>query len=203
MNIPERTEANHILQECLGHHPPAIAHAENAAFVAHCIAEKIPEVDPEDAYVLGLLHDIGRKFDLSVRHTIEGYYYMMELGYADVARICITHEYYETFWQESVTNSLHLNEVDKRTMQAVLGNSTFTLYDYIIQMADCLSHPNGICHLETRLVDLILRGKYHQNLPRKKLQQRWLYLFEIKKRIEEKMGESIYANIPQERFWFL
>lgn len=60
--IPTREQAEELLTEALPHNPgPWGAHSRTAA---HC-AEKIAAacgLDPEKAYVLGLLHDIGRRY---------------------------------------------------------------------------------------------------------------------------------------------
>ena len=50
--------------------------------------------DKEKAYVLGLLHDIGRKFGVyHMPHIYNGWHYMIELGYHDVARVCLSHSF--------------------------------------------------------------------------------------------------------------
>ena len=94
---PTREEAENLLMDAAECNPGAwVGHSKTAA---HC-AERIAfytGMDPEKAYVLGLLHDIGRKFGVSyLRHVSDGYAYMMSLGYDDVARICLTHSFYGT-----------------------------------------------------------------------------------------------------------
>ena len=51
-------------------------------------------MDAEKAYVLGLLHDIGRKFGVRhLGHVSDGYRFMMSLGYDEAAKICLTHSF--------------------------------------------------------------------------------------------------------------
>ena len=51
-------------------------------------------MDVEKAYILGLLHDIGRKFGVRhLGHVYDGYVYMKSLGYDEVAKICLTHSF--------------------------------------------------------------------------------------------------------------
>ena len=65
-----------------------------AARCAEKIAARCPGLDPDKAYVLGLLHDIGRWYgDGHLCHVYYGWKYMTELGYDDVARICLTHSF--------------------------------------------------------------------------------------------------------------
>ncbi len=74
MGYPDRQKAEEILREAESCNPgPWGNHSRTAA---HC-AEKITELsgmDTEKAYVLGLLHDIGRKFGVRhLGHVSEGY----------------------------------------------------------------------------------------------------------------------------------
>lgn len=54
----------------------------------------IPTREEAKAYVLGLLHDVGRKFGrCQLKHVYAGWQYMLQLGYDEVARICLTHSF--------------------------------------------------------------------------------------------------------------
>ena len=88
---PDRKEALELLKEAGERNPgPWTEHSLTAA---HC-AEKIAGyagMDAEKAYILGLLHDIGRRFGKRhLGHVSDGYSYMMSLGFDDAARICLT-----------------------------------------------------------------------------------------------------------------
>ena len=93
---PTREEAEKLLKDAETCNPGQwVSHSR---ITAHC-AEKIAEyagMDPDKAYVFGLLHDIGRKFGVfHLKHVSEGYKYMLSLGYDEVARICLTHSFNE------------------------------------------------------------------------------------------------------------
>ena len=64
---------------------PWVKHSINVGIAARNIAEKIPGMDAEKAYVLGLLHDIGRRCKFGFvdipTHVYEGYKYCMEKGW--------------------------------------------------------------------------------------------------------------------------
>ena len=61
--LPTREEAERILAEAGKYNPgPWVNHSRVAAHCAEKIAEKCEDIDPEKAYIVGLLHDIGRKF---------------------------------------------------------------------------------------------------------------------------------------------
>ena len=68
-------------------------HSRVAAHCAERIALYCKDLDPDKAYILGLLHDIGRKFGVRhLGHVSDGYSYMMSLGYDEVARVCILYQ---------------------------------------------------------------------------------------------------------------
>ena len=74
---------------------PWVGHSVNVGIAARMIAEKVPSMDPEKAYIVGLLHDIGRRVGIVniPTHVYEGYRYCMEKGWDEAARICMTHSY--------------------------------------------------------------------------------------------------------------
>lgn len=46
------------------------------------------------AFVLGMLHDIGRRVGKTdMRHALDGYYFALEKGYDMLAKICLTHSF--------------------------------------------------------------------------------------------------------------
>lgn len=64
--LPTREKAIELISEGLACNPELWGkHCLTAAHCAEKIAEACGDMDSEKAYVLGLLHDIGRKFDVS------------------------------------------------------------------------------------------------------------------------------------------
>ena len=60
---------------------PWVAHALHVAEAASAIAGAHPEMDGETAYILGYLHDIGRRAGVTgMRHVLDGYNYLHSLG---------------------------------------------------------------------------------------------------------------------------
>ena len=62
---------------------PWVRHSINVGIAARNIAEKVSWLDPEKAYIVGLLHDIGRRVGIVdiPTHIYEGYRYCMEKGW--------------------------------------------------------------------------------------------------------------------------
>lgn len=73
------------------------AWAEHSRYVAEAcknIASHCKDLSSEQAYIFGLLHDIGRYAGVSSeRHLIDGYRYCMERGWGKAAQICISHAF--------------------------------------------------------------------------------------------------------------
>ena len=131
---PGRIEAERILTEAEPLNPgPWGNHSRTAA---HC-AEKIAlyaGLDPDKAYVLGLLHDIGRRFGKRhLGHVSDGYTYMMSLGYEDAARICLTHSFNDKRL-ESYVGSVDTSEAETRLIREKLQEAVYDDYDLLIQL---------------------------------------------------------------------
>lgn len=91
---PSRSEAESLLYEAETCNPgPWGDHSRTAAHCAACIARQCG-LDPEKAYVLGLLHDIGRRFGKRhLGHVVDGFVYMTRLGWDEPARVCLSHSF--------------------------------------------------------------------------------------------------------------
>ena len=114
--FPSREEAEALLEEALPHNPgPWGGHSRTAAHCAECIAKASGGVlDPDKAYVLGLLHDIGRRYGKRhLGHVSDGYSYMMRLGYDEVARVCLSHSFNDQSLADYVTAPLEQDGIAK------------------------------------------------------------------------------------------
>ena len=94
--LPTVKEAKRELEAAAQLNPgPWIEHSINTGIAARNIAEKISGMDSEKAYVVGLLHDIGRRIGIVdiPRHVYEGYLFCEKMGWDEAARVCMTHSY--------------------------------------------------------------------------------------------------------------
>ena len=121
--IPDRAEAQRLLREAESCNPgPWGDHSRVAADCAYKIA-KAAGMDAEKAYVMGLLHDIGRKFGVfHLPHIYHGYHYMMELGYEEVARTCLTHSFSTPDFRTYI-GKLDVTEEQLREMKDQIGRA--------------------------------------------------------------------------------
>ncbi|MEZ4860414.1 MAG: HD domain-containing protein [Caldilineaceae bacterium] len=195
MAIPSLSHAQSLLAEAEQRNPGAwVAHSVNVARAAQLIAEQHPALDPERAYILGLLHDIGRRAGkVAMRHVVEGYDYMNELGFAGAARICLTHSFpYQH--PRAVFGQWDCTAADYERIGAALLSVTYDDYDRLLQLCDALALAEGFCLIEKRMVDVFLR--YAHNGVDPTVHPKWQQTFAIQRHFEEIIGCSIYQLLP-------
>ncbi len=188
--FPGIEEAEHELRLASELNPgPWIKHSINTGIAARNIAEKVEGMNSEQAYVLGLLHDIGRRVGIvSIpKHVYEGYQYATKKGWNSVAKICMTHSYPLMAKEFSCTPE---NEEEQIIKEYILSNVCDD-YDKLIQMCDSLAVDYGFCILEKRFIDVARRYGVWENSV-----NRWNATFDIKEYFEERMGCSIYSVLP-------
>ena len=154
---------------------PWTDHCRYAAMACRNIAAHCEGMSADEAYILGLLHDIGRYEGVyAAKHLIKGYRYCMERGWEKPAQICITHE----FMIQDIRKAggpMDVSEEDYRFIEEFLQNVRYDDYDRLVQLCDALALPTGFCILEKRFVDVALRyGIYPATL------ERWKKVLEIK-----------------------
>lgn len=187
MAFPTIYEAEELLKEAEEVNPGDwVLHNRVTAGCARGIADKCKDIDTQKAYVLGLLHDIGRITGVcDLKHTIAGYKYMLEKGYDDSARICLTHSFpYKKV--DSYNGFNDCNDEETAFIQEYINETDYDDYDRLIQLCDAISFPSGPCHIEKRLVDVVMRRGFNDLTILK-----WKEYFKIKEYFEEKMGLSL------------
>lgn len=120
-------------------------------------------MDAEKAYVLGLLHDIGRKFGVRhLGHVSDGYRFMMSLGYDEAAKICLTHSFNNHTVDEYI-GKLDVSEEEMEMIKTELARTVYDDYDRLIQLCDSLAGAEGVLDIEDRMNDVKKRyGFYPQ-----------------------------------------
>lgn len=189
---PNRGEAERILAESEAANPgPWAAHSRSAARAAEAIAAQVPGMESGTAYILGLLHDIGRRFGVSdLRHIIDGYRWFQALGFDDCARISLTHSF-PLQDAQAMGDNWDGSDADRAFITRYLETVVYDDYDRLIQLCDALALPDGICLIEKRMVEVALRrGINALTLPK------WRATFAIQRDFERRMGQSIYACLP-------
>lgn len=183
--IPTKDEAMKLLDEAHEMNPgPWRDHSIVVAECAYKIARECPDMSEDKAYIVGLLHDIGRRFGITgLAHIIDGYDYLMSLGYEEAARICITH----SFAIKDIKTSIGKHDVSEEDTQRIIdlfSSYQYDDYDRLIQVCDSISMPHGPVDMEKRMGDVKERyGIYPQS--------KWDKHMELKLYFEEKMGKKL------------
>ena len=192
--LPTREKAEKLLWEAEKCNPGLWRnHSRVAAHCAEKIAMECNDLDSDKAYILGLLHDIGRKFGVRhLGHVSDGYTYMMSLGYDEVAQICLTHSFNNQTTDEYI-GKFDTTDEELKMIQDVLKAVTFDDYDRLIQLCDALAGTERVLDIEERMEDVKRRyGSYPQ--------EKWNCNLALKKYFEEKMGKDIYVVVDKNNF---
>ena len=144
-------------------------HSKNVALAAKQIAHNCG-MEEEKAYVLGLLHDIGRQFGVTdLAHVYDGYHYMMSMNYPAVAKICLTHSFNLQDFNDFI-GKIDISEEKVEEIKTLLSQQIYDDYDYLISLSDSLGMHTGIVDIITRMSDVKRRhgyypeSKWNQNL---------------------------------------
>ncbi|MBR3973332.1 MAG: HD domain-containing protein [Oscillospiraceae bacterium] len=185
---PNQVEALRLLREAEKLNPGAWAdHSRVAARCARKIAAAAG-MNADKAYVLGLLHDVGRRFGRGhLMHVYHGYYYMKGLGYEDAARICLTHSFpVQDF--EIFIGRRDIPESQQDEIRTLIDQMIYDDYDRLIQLCDGLGGTEGVADIQQRMLDVKTRyGSYPQ--------EQWDRVMELKAYFEEKTGKDIYEIV--------
>lgn len=192
--LPTREEAIELVRDGLVANPgPWGRHCLTAAHCAEKIADACGDMDLEKAYILGLLHDIGRKFGVRhLGHVSDGFSYMKKLGYDEVAKICLTHSFNNHTVDEYI-GKFDVTERELALIKSELEKITYDEYDMLIQLCDSLAGADGVLNIEERMGDVKKRyGSYPQN--------KWDSNIRLMHYFENKMGKNIYQVCEKDLF---
>ncbi len=168
---------------------PWVRHSVNVGIAARLIAEKIDGMDADKAYVLGLLHDIGRRVGVVniPKHVLAGHDYACQHQWDEVAKICMTHSY--ILMEQDIDDASASPE--EQVIRPYLAACQPDCYDLLIQLCDSIATDYGFVILEKRFIDVARRyGVWPTTI------ERWNRTFAIKEEFEALMGCSIYDVLP-------
>lgn len=191
---PDRERAKELLAEAEERNPgPWGNHSRTVAHCAEKIALACGDMDFEKAYILGLLHDIGRRFGVRhLGHVSDGFSYMRELGFHEVARICLTHSFHNQTTEEYI-GKFDTTEEERQLIETALEQVTMDDYDRLIQLCDAMAGSEGVLDIEERMNDVKARYGFYP-------QSKWDANMELKAYFEKKAGRNIYDVVEKERF---
>ena len=198
MTMPSRFEAEKIWENGIAYRhehdgwAPQLEqeyrfHTTGVARFSALLAEAFG-IDAEKAYILGLLHDYGKRnneFESNIFHGLEGYREMMRMGYGEVARICLTH----TFRDKDFSNEEY-NYPDQWLNESrnLLRQYDYDDYDLIVQYADLFFEGLNIVKLDDRIAAIAARYK----ISPQQLKNLSDSAFNLKKQIDFRCGCDSY-----------
>lgn len=162
--------------------------ANAARKVAKAISEHGGNMNPDKAYVYGLLHDIGRREGTTyLAHVIDGYEYLSNMGYEEAGRICITHSFNLQTINDYI-GKIDVSDEQLLKIKKLLLERDFSDYDRLIQLLDSTCGADGTKNLELRMNDVKTRYGYYPK-------EKWDKNFELKTYFENLMGKDLYKVI--------
>lgn len=191
MELNKKT-AQQALEQAAKSNPGAwVDHSKYVAEACKNIALRCKNLSADQAYLFGLLHDIGRYAGVtSEKHLIDGYRYCMERGWEKAAQICISHAFMIQDIHTSI-GEFDVSDADYLFMETFVANAVYDDYDRLVQLCDSLALPTGFCLLEKRFVDVTIRYGVHPATI-----DRWKKILEIKALFEAQIGCSVYTLLP-------
>jgi putative nucleotidyltransferase with HDIG domain len=183
--LPNKEQALALLYEAYEKNPgPWKNHSIVVAECAYAISRQCDGLDEDKSYVIGLLHDIGRREGVTnLAHVIDGYRYLMKLGHDEAARICITH----SFADKDINTYIGSQDVSNDDLQIIcslINGYEYDDYDRLIQLCDSIALPDGPVRIEVRMNDVKQRYGYYPL-------SKWNKHIELKAYFEKKSGLDI------------
>lgn len=157
---PDTKVAMQLWEDAIKHHKEHYAftkedeyrfHTMGVGMSARLLATRISGLDPEKAFVLGLLHDYGKKYNEKAVgfHGLIGYLELTEMGYHMAARICLTHTFPNKDFDLKNFPSYPISDLEQ--CKSILDNVEYDDYDRIIQLCDLFFEGLQLTTLEKRI----------------------------------------------------
>ena len=198
-NLP-RASAEALLESCVAKNPgPWREHSYAVAQAAEKIARAVNEnataqgnsaalLNPDFTYTCGLLHDIGRQMGYTyIAHVYDGYHYLKNLGYDQLAKICLTHSFNLHIIDDYI-GKIDISQEQYEELKSLLAATEYDDYDRLIQLLDSTCGADGTKNLEARMNDVKQRYGFYP-------EGKWNKNFELKAYFEKLMGRDLYEVI--------
>lgn len=165
-------------------------HVFGAGEIASRIAARIEGMDPERAFVMGILHDYGRTREDREKiqyHPIIGYNFFKDKD-PDVARGCLVHmfPFNEIPEYEKMKKTFFYNEADYNLLVNFVEENPLSEYDILVQLSDALSNANGFVTMEQRLDDF--EKRHGVKMPYSRMEP----YYRLKDFFDRKLGMNVY-----------
>jgi hypothetical protein len=121
-----------------------------ARYLAELISQRGYPIDVEQAAVLGLLHDLGRSREHTLRHGLEGYLLLRAEGYGEEGRICLVHVLKGRALDQAVELGMLTPEEQRQLEREGCSSSELSLEEKTAILADALMSDTGLVPIEQK-----------------------------------------------------
>jgi len=166
-----------------------ILHSIYVGLAARRIAAKL-NLNEDFALSAGYLHDIGRRIDHN-NHPIEGYFYLKNLEYDNIARYSLTH----SFLNNDITKTVGTGPSDPDSYKFIndyLNSINKDLFDNILHLCDLMCLDTGFTTIEKRILDVITRKGISENS-----YSHYMDLMDFKRWLEIEIRSDLYDLFPE------
>ena len=119
---------------------------------------------------------------------------MRELGFHEVARICLTHSFQNQTTEEYI-GKFDTTEEERQLIETALEQVTMDDYDRLIQLCDAMAGSEGVLDIEERMNDVKARygfypqSKWDANMELKHLSEQMIQQITGREYVEEYIRE--------------
>ena len=122
-----------------------------------------------------------------IAHVYDGYHFLKNLGYDQLAKICLTHSF-NLHTMEDYIGKIDISPEQYDELKTLLAATEYDDYDRLIQLLDSTCDADGTQNLEARMNDVKERYGYYP-------EGKWNKNFELKEYFEKLMGRDFYDVI--------
>ncbi len=117
---------------------------------------------------------------------------MMDLGYDEVAKICLTHSFNNQSINEYI-GKIDTTAEEYELIESQLQTVVYDEYDRLVQLCDALAGAEGVLDIEVRMKDVKQRYGFYP-------EEKWNRNIELKNHFESKTGNNIYVLVEKDSF---
>lgn len=181
----------HIVVTQNEHSEKILQHCQTTGNTARAIAEKTKTIDPDEAYVCGVMHDVGRFYlgeNEIYKHPFVGYELLKDQN-LDIANVCLSHPFPVKNMFEYIISYCQQDKLEAEKISKQLESIEITDCMKLIQLCDKLSAFNSNVTLETKFQWYAKREKINESLS----QPMYDAYVALKQHFEAMTGYDIYG----------